>query len=88
MNREAGGYQYLNEKFEEIHSTSVPMTDREALEYFSIVALWFTTTSPKYILKRDMNEYEYKMMPYTYDAETEEVTRIETAQESGAVPEG
>lgn len=77
MRREAGGYKYLNDKFEEIHLTSVPMTDREALEYFGIIDLWFQSTSPKYILRRPIEGSKYEMMPFQYDPETGKVTRIE-----------
>lgn len=77
VEREAAGYQYLNEKFEAIHITSVPMTDQEALEYFPIVAVWFNDTAPKYVMKRGFDEHDYKLIPYQYDAESKEVSRIE-----------
>jgi hypothetical protein len=77
VEREAAGYEYLSEKFESLHTTSVPMTDQEALEYFSLVHTWFPNSGVKYITRRAMGGTRYEMMPYTYDVETREVTRIE-----------
>jgi hypothetical protein len=79
VEREAGAYEYLDEKFVVLHTTSVPMTDREALEYFPIVEQWFNEMTPKYITKRAVDGHEFKMLPYTYDADTGEVTPIEGA---------
>lgn len=76
VEREAGAYQYLTDKFEIIHTTSVPMTDDEALEYFSIVQLQYPTVTLQYITRRGMNEYKFAMMPFQYDKETGEVKPI------------
>lgn len=78
--REAGGYQYLDDRFRIIHTTSVHCNDEEALDYFRIVALMFPSDSDfhvKYIMRREMHETTYKMLPYQYDPETKEVTPIE-----------
>lgn len=75
MEREAAGYQYRDANFNIIHTTSVPMTDKEALEYFSIVALWFNKP-PVYIEVRRFDTGKYKMLPFAYDAETREVTEL------------
>lgn len=78
--REAGGYQYMSSEFKIVHTTSVPMTDDEALEYFGVVQLMFPskpTLEVKYILRREINGTEYKMMPWKFDIATWEVTPIE-----------
>lgn len=80
--REAGAYEYLSENFETLHSTSVPMTDKEALEYFSLIKVWFPLEKPCYITRRELDGREFKMMPWRYDNETGRVEKIETTQES------
>ena len=73
--REAQSYAYLNDKFEPLHVTSVPITDREALEYFSFVQEWFYAENVKYINKQSWDG-DMKMLPFQYDRETREVTPI------------
>lgn len=75
--RDAAGYQYLNDKFELLHTTSVPVNDQEALEYFSFIKTWFFEESPKYITRRELDSVDYKMMPYRYNDKTGKITRIE-----------
>lgn len=70
VKREAGGYQYLDDKFVPVHLTSVPMTDEEALDYFKIVSLMFPTYPNlwvRYITRREINGTEFKMMPYQFN---------------------
>ena len=78
VKREAGGYEYLDDKLQPVHLTSVPMTDEEALEYFGIVQLMFPTgeVNVTYITRREINGHEFKMMPWKFDKETWEVTPI------------
>lgn len=80
VKREAGGYQYMDANFRVVHTTSVPMTDDEALGYFGIVQMMFPHESEdfhvKYILRREVGGTEYKMMPYTFDKETWGVSDI------------
>lgn len=73
--RDAHGYKYLDENFIEMHITSAPCNDEEALDYFRIVKNFRYTTAPrvKYIYKRSLGEHVYKMMPYWYDYETGKV---------------
>lgn len=73
--REAGGYEYRDEFFGLVDVTSVPKTDAEALEYFKTIHAWGQPAV--FILKREMNDYKYQPMPYKYDPQTKEVTRIE-----------
>lgn len=78
--REAGGYQYLSATFEVVETTSVPMTDQEALEYFGIVQLMFPADPDlevKYIMRREVMGTKYEMMPWIFDKETWEVSPIE-----------
>jgi hypothetical protein len=78
--REAGGYQYLDDGFRIVHTTSVPMTDEEALEYFSVVQLMFTGEPDlwvRYIKRREINSVEYKMIPWQYNKDVGEVFPIE-----------
>jgi len=81
VKREAGGYQYMDQRFRVIHTTSLPMTDDEALEYFGIVQLMFPAEPDdfevKYIMRREIHGTEYKMMPWQFDKETWEVSPIE-----------
>lgn len=77
LEREAAGYQYRDSSFQIIHTTSVPMTDQEALEYCSIVDAWFLDVSPMYVEVRRLDSGHYKMLPYVYDAETREVAPLE-----------
>lgn len=80
VKREAAGYQYMNDKFVIVHTTSVPMTDQEALEYFGIVQLMFTADPDlwvRYIMRRDIGEQTFKMMPFQYNKDVREVFPIE-----------
>lgn len=80
VKREAGGYQYLSNEFVVVHTTSVPMTDEEALDYFGIVQLMFHNDPDmwvRYITRREINGIEYKMMPYQYNKDVREVFPIE-----------
>lgn len=77
--REAGGYQYLTDKFEVVHTTSVPMTDDEALEYFGVVQLMFPADPDlwvRYIMRREINGHEFKMMPWQFNKDVWEVFPI------------
>lgn len=78
--REAGGYRYLDENFHHVHTTSVPLSDEEALEYFKIVQLMYPADPDykvKYIMRREINGSEYHMMPFYFDKEKWEVFPIE-----------
>lgn len=77
VTREAGGYKYLTEGFVEVYMTSVPMTDEEALEYFKIVQIMTGKTPVRYIMRREMHNYVYAMLPWQYDNIAEEVLPIE-----------
>jgi hypothetical protein len=79
VKREAAAYQYLTPDFVVAHTTSVPMTDVEALEYFSIVELMFPGDEQvvKYITRKAVDSNEFKMMPWQFDLETWEVSPID-----------
>lgn len=78
MAREAQSYQYLNDKFEVLTSTSIPLTDKEALEYFSIIQLQWWEDDVTYITKRGFDPSDtYKMLPYRYDRDAKEVIPFE-----------
>lgn len=81
VTREAGAYQYLTDKFEIVHSTSAPLNDEEALEYFGMVQLMFPREGPdfwvRYIMRREMHGGEFKMMPWQYNKDVGEVFPIE-----------
>lgn len=82
VTREAGGYKYLDQGLRPIHTTSIPMTDEEALDHFRIVALMFPAEPDvhvTYIMRRPMHEGEYQMLPWRYDVTTGEVSPIESA---------
>lgn len=76
--RDAGGYQYINDKFEVVHTTSVPMNDEEAFDYFrNVEQMNFNhETHVRYLTKRGLRDNDYKMLPFQYDSETKEVTPI------------
>lgn len=77
VKREAGGYQYLTDLLVVAHTTSVPMTDEEAVEYFPVVQLMFTDdTVIQYITRREVLGHEYKMLPWQFDKEAWEVRPI------------
>lgn len=67
VRREAGAYEYLNESLMVLHTTSVPMTDAEALEYFSFVQEWFTTEKVKFIQRRELDAAKFEMMDFFWD---------------------
>lgn len=73
VKREAGAYEYLSDTFEVLHVTSVPMTDQEALEYFSWVQTCFPEKKPTFIQRRPLDGHTFEMMEFFYDAETKEV---------------
>jgi len=76
VKREARAYCYLDENYEELHTTSVPMTDTEALDYFRIVSIWFPSTPPKFITRKGMDSEAFVPMPYFFEAEFEAVIPI------------
>lgn len=78
VKREALAYQYLGPDFVPVHTTSVPMTDDEALQYFGIVELMFVGEGPHavYIMRKALDSMEFKMMPWTFDADKWEVEEI------------
>lgn len=78
VKREALAYTYLTENFEELHTTSTPMTDEEAVEYFRLVHFWFPKDPPKYITRKglDPSDEAFHMMPWMYEAEYEAVIPI------------
>lgn len=77
VTREAGAYQFLNDRFEVVHHTSVCVNDEEAIDYFRIVQVWFIDENIKYVMRRELHGSEFKMIPWQYDKETGAVTKIE-----------
>lgn len=67
MDREAGGYGFLNEKFDVLHYTSVPKDDEDAIGYSVLVAGWYPDQEVKYIIRRELMEHKYKMIPYKFE---------------------
>lgn len=83
VKRERGAYQYLSDKFVVVHDTSVPMTDEEALEYFSVVQVWLADVPVVYITARELDGNDkFKMLPYKRDPETGKVVSLVTTQPS------
>lgn len=79
VKREASGYQYLSDKFVVVHTTSVPMNDEEALEYFSVVQLMFPAHPDlwvRYITRRAIGDNAFQMMPFQYNKDVNEVFPI------------
>lgn len=80
VTREAGAYQYLTDKFEVVHTTSAPLNDEEALAHFGLVQLMFPKEGPdfwvRYIMRREMHENEFKMMPWQFNKDVWEVFPI------------
>lgn len=79
VTREAGAYKYLSDKFEVVHQTSAPLNDDEALGYFGIVQLMFQRDPDlwvRYILRRNLHEDEFKMMPWEFNKDVWEVLPI------------
>lgn len=78
--REAGGYQYLNDRFEPIHTTSVPLTDADALDYFYQVETMFQANNAfgatGYITRRELKGTKYEMMPFKFDVEAGEIVPL------------
>jgi hypothetical protein len=78
--REAQSYQYLTDKFEVLHHTSVPMNDVEALEYFGFVNTMYLNAVATYITVKRFGEGEkYQMLPYIYDHDREEAVPLENS---------
>lgn len=77
--RERAGYQFLNLKFEVLHSTSMPMTDQEAYELIGMVEIWHPSERVAYIWARDLDSTDYKMLPYAFNYETQKVEEIESS---------
>ena len=67
IGREAGGYQYLNDRFEVVWTTSVPRTDEFALRHFKNIQMMNEDENVCYIMRRAMHESDYKMMPWRFD---------------------
>lgn len=65
--REAGGYQYLDENFQPVWTTSVPRTDEFALQHFKNIQMMHEDINVCYILRRPMHSNEYSMMPFRFD---------------------
>lgn len=61
--REAGAYQFLTDKLEVVHTSSVPTTDKQALLHLKLVQCWFPSERVQYITKRNMNGREFTMLP-------------------------
>lgn len=76
VKREARAYCYLDENYEELHTTSVPMTDEEALEYFRIVYIWYPDDPPKFIQHKPLDSDNFIPMPYFFEASAEAVIPI------------
>lgn len=76
VKREAGAYEYLTEKLDVLHTTSVPMTDQEALEYFSFVQEWFPNEDVKFITRRELDGKTFEMMDFFWDRELKEARPI------------
>lgn len=78
VTREAAAYQWLNDKFEVVHQSSVCVNDEEACDYFRIVQVWFINENMKYLMRKDFyGDGGFHMLPWQYDKETGAVTPIE-----------
>lgn len=78
VTREAAAYQWLNDKFEVVHQSSVCVNDEEACDYFRIVQVWFINENVKYLMRKEMyGDGNFHMLPWQYDKETGAVTPIE-----------
>lgn len=74
--REAAAYQYLDEKFVVLHTTSMPLCDDDAVDTFRIVAIWFPNNPPRYVLRKDFGSDEFKMIPWQYvEGEVKQIER-------------
>lgn len=77
ITRDAAAYRYLTDGFAVVHTTSAPANDDEATEYFSLVQTWFPDVNVKYVMRKEMyGDSEFKMIPWSYDSEANEVTEI------------
>lgn len=82
--REAGAYQYLNDRFEVVLVTSVPRTDEFALRHFKNVQMMNEDENICYITRRAMHESEYKMMPFRFDRTLGEEGEVVPIERSGS----
>lgn len=67
LGREAGGYQYLDDMFQVVWTTSVPRTDEFALRHFKNIQMMHEDINVTYILRRSMHGSVYEMMPFKFD---------------------
>jgi hypothetical protein len=75
--REAAAYQYMDEGFHDLHTTSVPVNDADAVDYFRIVAIWFPSDPPKYLLRKEFGADTFHMIPWQYvDGEVKEIVPL------------
>lgn len=75
--RTAGGYKYYDKSFREVHTTSVPINDEEALDYFGVVSVWFDELDqPRYLARRALDGSKFDMLPYEYNYMTGETQGI------------
>jgi hypothetical protein len=64
--REAAAYQYMDEGFHVLHTTSMPLCDEDAVDTFRIVAIWFPDDLPRYVLRKEFGEDTFHMIPGQY----------------------
>ncbi|SRR6266540_2769144 len=64
--REAGAYQYMDEGMHPVHTTSAPCNDEEAADYFRIIAQWFPEKPAMYVLRRELDASNFKMIPFKF----------------------
>lgn len=75
--RTAASYRFYDASLKEVHTTSVPVNDEEALEYFGIVSVWFDDRDqPRYLSRRSFDSGDFKMLPYEYNYMTGEVQEL------------
>lgn len=72
---EPSNYVYMNERLETIWTTSVPICDDQAIDYFTQVAAMGPQFNPVYLRKREPNG-TYKIIPFIYDRETDEAKEL------------
>lgn len=82
--REASAYQYLNDRFEVVLTTSVPRTDEFALRHFKNVQMMNENENVCYITRRAMHELDFKMMPWRFDRTLGEEGEVIPIERSGA----
>lgn len=66
-------YVYLDEHLIEIHTTTVPFCDDEAIDAFTEVAGYGPTYTPKWIRVKRAGETAFHTLPFEYNHETDEV---------------